>query len=427
MSNNPAQLLKSDNPADRKKGVQLVAKMENEKALRVLMKIYKQDPDDEVRAIAKEMAVPLAKKLREETKQEQPASVVDETDDYEPELPPDSVEVSERTKAKAKGYLDEAMDHQINDDRPKAMRALTKALDTNPNLAKDPFFKSVAASVMAVDAEEAVHMLLNADKRKGIVEQDRQRKTDRANAEHMEIARRHTWATLSIDIALLAAISFLVGFLSIMVLDYTAAANVNSINRQLNGVVDEETGEQVREPEDDREVRERLTERRDVTNDIAEGASAFLGLLVGAGMLATILPNAVLQGVVVQPIATRMLKGEGTMAFAVYNIINAYIIPMIVMGAAFILICIIVFLVGAPLIIAVFGIPGVISLVSLILTLRIWAAVGKTYKIGLANGIIAIIIASIPVSIVISFIGGVIGGIIMATAATLFEAFSSAI
>ncbi len=391
-------------------GIRVVAGMRNEKALRVLMKIYKQDPDEEVRQLAKKGASVVAERLREL----KAAQEAEEAAAYEDPLAVEDVEVSERDERRAKEYLNEAMDHQMVEDREKAMTALKKALDANPNLAKDNYFQSVAGTVMdEEDSEDAVRALVRDDKRKNVAQEDRKRKVDAEIADHMATAEKFTWASLMIDIALFSLVMFLGGLLSVMVIDFSAEQRINQLTATLEGTTTSD-GEVVPpdlDPNnpDDAEAIIRTETNREVAIVVMEVMNVGLGALFGVTLLFMTLPALISYGLVMNPVATRLFDGNGTATYAIHNLLNVYITPSLVAFAVVIVVALLVFFVGVPLGVGLIMIGGILGVISLVVTIRMLLAISKTYKFGLGPAILTAIVASIPANIIMAVIGAVFG------------------
>ncbi|MEO0565739.1 MAG: hypothetical protein AAF125_26765, partial [Chloroflexota bacterium] len=339
MSTNPAELLRSSNPQERMQGIRIVAKMQNEKALRVLVKLYKEDPDEQVREFARRGAAFVANKLQEgdvpadeapAEPEPEPEPAYDPLENWEP------VEVEPKDEKRARSYIDEAMDHQMGDRSEKAIAALTKALTANPNLRTDNYFLSIAGATLGMDERDAVRTLLSADKRKNLLAEGEQAKLNAATADHMAEAEKHTWNTLTVDIAIFAAILFLGGLLSLLVVDYGAGVQVNNLESRLNGTIDTETGavitpplDPVENPETFASLQESLAIATGIQSGLNAGIAFGVAFLLAAGML----PSVLLLGFIVHPISMRLLNGQGTALYGVFNLLNAYNIPLVVMFA----------------------------------------------------------------------------------------------
>jgi len=420
MTINPTVYLKSLDPEKRKQGIRAVANMGTEKSLRVLVKIYREDPDEAVREMARRGAVYVSKKLKQEPPSdeavdgdeateaaedmpEEPEEEPFELDDYEP------VEVSDANIARAKQYIDEALSHQMNDAKPKAIQALGKALQTNPNLRTDNYFQSVASSVMEMEPAAAIATLLSADRRRNVVASQREQALSEEAAEHLATAQKHTWGTLILDIAIFSTIIFAGCLIAVLVIDYTAGIRVSSIEAKLAAGV-----------EDPVEA-SRLQEQQLVASAVAEAVNPLAGAGLGVGMLLALLPSLIVFGVVLQPVATRMFDGSGTAPYALFKLLGIYNFPMIGFFIAVALAALLVFIVGAPPLAGVVVVGGAFGLVSLLVTIRTWSAVGQAYNFGFVKGFLASLVAGIPANIILSIVLTVLSVLFGA----VFAAFAS--
>src|SRR5688500_999956 len=112
------QLIESANPADRKKAIQMLAKMGGPEAIRYLGIIYKQESDPEVKALTVSPGKYIKKQQTSENVAAQMptrAPVVEdyaEDDEPEPEVEEEYVPivVSESKQSQARGLMDRALD-----------------------------------------------------------------------------------------------------------------------------------------------------------------------------------------------------------------------------------------------------------------------------------------------------------------------------
>ncbi len=416
-SRKPAELLQSDNPEDRKQGIRLVAQMRSEKALKVLVKFYKQDPDEDVREIAKRAASHVSQKLREAENappEPEPDADQDEPDEDEAEEDLGPVEVSPQNKKRADGYMGAAMDHQANADRQKAITALKKALDANPNLRTDSYFQSMAAAITGMEPDEAVRALRSDKKRERLIQAEANELIEAEQAEHMAQAQKHTWETLAIDIGLFVLILFMGGLLSVLVIEYGAGVQIDQLQaeiEQLQNPVDDE-GNPATPPEDAQQQIAQAEARLTIAGLFADGFGPVVGLTVGLALVMAFVPGVIVMGYVLNPISQRLFNGEGTTHYTIFNLLSAYNMPMIAIFAVVIIGAILIFLVGVPLLIGLGIVAGLVSLISLIITLRVIGATAKAYNFGFVQALIAVILANIPVSIFQSIVAGVVSGIL---------------
>lgn len=415
-----AELLKSSNPAHRKSGIKQLMKLENEQALKVLIKMYKTDPDPEIQVLAKKAAAVIAKKLKAA---EAPAP------EPEPEYEYDSddarivtdVEVSEADQNRARGYMDAAL--SLGDDREKAMKSLVKALKLDPNLQNDNFFLGVATSVLGVDNEEAIRILTSSDRQKAIAQGRQQQAVEQAAQEHLENAQKYTWDKITIDVALFALVLFLGVILMFMVYDYGADAAVAGARATLQEAANPSDPEDPPPPLS-AEKRANLNAKINTMTGVGNALSLGWGALLAVGVTVAYVPTLFVFLFVTHPIASRMMGGIGTLPYMVYKAMGAHTVPLIIMYILLIIVGILVFFLNVPLGIGAMIVPGVIGLFSFIISLRMLGAIGNAYHFSFGKALITAIIANIPASIVTGVIGFGLSLVLSASIMALVESVS---
>jgi tetratricopeptide (TPR) repeat protein len=429
VSNNPLELLKSANPTDRKKGIKLVAQMGNEKALRVLMKIYKEDEDPEVSAYAKKGAEFVAKKIREAESEPEPEPApppppakpepAADDDDDEEEGEATEVEVSNADMKRAQGYMDEALSHQMNGDREKAITALAKALRYNPNLERDPYFNNIAGAAVGVGALEAINILKNEEKRKSAIDADRKQKSSTSSYEHLNTAQSHTWGKSAIDIVLLGIILFVGPLLMIMVADYSATTKAETLAFQINnqGRVDDE-GEPLADPIAEEKLPRQIMAQQ-TAQAFSEAFSTGIGAMLGITTVLTVLPALLIFGLVTHPVAQRLMNGNGTSGYLIHNLLSAYTSPTLIIFVLLAVIMILTFNVGIPVPIGFAIMGGIVGLGTLVISLRAIGGIAKTYEMSFVKAFITAIIANIPASIVQGIVIGIGSAVLGAFVASI--------
>lgn len=426
MSSDPAQLIRSDDPRDRMKGIKMVARLQNERALRVLASLAENDGDAEVREFAKKGARYVAKKLDEKG-----ALEIDIPEpEPEEELPAEPVEVSARDEKRAQEYVASAFSMHIDGDNPKAIQELTKALKVNPNLRFDQYFMGVASSVTGMESQEAVKALTSEKKRKGLADKDAQQKTEKALSDHMSTAERHTWGTLSLDIGILAAIVFLGMLFTILMVPY--AGNI-ALSNQIQQAVDEEIEltEGVRNVTFSEEEREELATELTAQAEAGESVvqrRTFLQLVnFGVAILfATGAALSTVGSVVVYAIASHFvvnaMGGEGKMPYTVHNIVGAYPIPMLVMYGLLIASLLVIFLLGVPARFAPLVLAGSVAVVLLVISIRVGNRLRKSYyNLSFMQSSMAGFIAGIPSGLVTLLVYGLVFFLFVQLNGTLWQ------
>ncbi len=414
-SKDPASLIRSTNPNDRMQGVKMVARLQNERALRVLLQLANNDENPEVRAFARKGAKYVAKKMDEagrldvdhvETQVKVDAVVDDDPpieEDYDDE-PQGEVEVSQRQIDRAQGYLDEATDHHMAGRNDKAVKAMSKAVETNPNLRLNEYFKSLATSVTGMEGADAIRSLTSSKKRQVLLDANEQKAVSAGLAEHMSEANKHTWGTLGIDLGILSAIVFLGMFFSVLLVNYTG----NSWVTRTNGMIEEARAN----PDIDPEEVDALDILATVVAAVEGVVSIFtlpLALGLAIGTLLMVLASVLANGIFGHLIA-RALGGEGTTPYLIYHLVGAYQLPLLILYVLFMIGLILMFIVGMPFTIVGYALGGLSTLVLLVLSLRVIGRINRAYfGLGFGKAYLTQLIAGVPVAIILLIIGGVVG------------------
>ncbi len=403
-----ALLLKSRNPEDRKKAVKMLAKRQDEASLKVLAQIYKTDSDADVRDLAQKSARYVLAKLKEAKESggatdsgggsaspftADPAVVV-----------PKKVKVTEKDIERAKSFTAEALDHNMRGDNAKAIKALERALRTNPNLKTDAYFKSVASSVTELDGEAAVETLMVGEKRQEILEAEKDQARSAAQKEHLKNAEKVTWSAVGFDVVVLTVVLLVGTIISGFVVKQLAATRSNALGPQIEAALaaDEVNSEEVA----------RLSVEQEIAAGVFTVLSVPLVLAGSFGLWLTTVISLYAQAFFIHLVAVNLFKGAGTMPFLFNRLTTLYssripiIFGIVILGAVF------AFVAGAPSLIIGQIAGGAIGLVNLVISLQAIARVGSAYNFGFLMGCFTTLVASIPYSIVTGIIFGIIGFIL---------------
>ena len=236
------------------------------------------------------------------------------------------VEVDEKTEQRAQDYVNEAMDHNFSGDREKALKALTKALKTNPNLQIDEYFLSVASDVTGMDGNEAI-----GGHEQGPAAATRQAgRTARARAVHPGTHEHRGGLHLGVcqlDIAILSAIAFFGMFFTMLAINYTANTFVNNAVADIEAQIEEAGGR----GELNEESLEQMARNETQVESVREILGIFdpaLGSVMGLTVLLSLLTTVFTLGFVGHYIA-QSFGGKGTVPYLIHNIIGAYQVPML--------------------------------------------------------------------------------------------------
>ena len=428
MSTNPAELLRSNNPKDRAQGIKIVAKMQDERALRILWQMAEADDDPRVRDYAQKGARYVAAKMEEHGEDPNAvlATLAPAADAPPPAPPPfQPVEVSEKAENRAQHYVSEALDHNFNDDREKALKALTKALKTNPNLQLDEYFLSVASSVTNLENAEALAAITSDQRRQGLVNADVQAKQEQSVSEHMNTAKGFTWTSLGLDVGILSAIAFLGMFFTILTIGYSANVFVDSAEAENNTKI-EEAGGRSQLGEEALEEVDRVEAQIEAVRELLGVFGLGLGAVMGLTVLLSVLTTVLMLGLVGHFIALA-LGGHGTIPYLMHNIVSAYQTPLLMLFGWMILATFLLF-VGRFISVWFGGLVAVGAvLITLAMGFRASGGFRKAYQLNLMKGQVAYFVAGIPAVLATAGVVFILYALLTPFYAGLLESMGSAL
>ena len=166
--------LQSENPRDRVEAIKAIANSGDRANLPYLKGIVENDPDPRLRDYARKAARHLFTSTEEtgieQVPPQQRREPVQERELRPPEKvaasppPPRAVPPAERSSAETK--IQRALSLHMNGNTQKALKAFTKGLDLDPNIANETFTRSVASELTGLDPDEAIAKLMDSEERK---------------------------------------------------------------------------------------------------------------------------------------------------------------------------------------------------------------------------------------------------------------------
>jgi len=289
------QLIESADPLDRKKAVQMLAKMGGPEAIRYLGIIYKQDHDAEV----KDLAVQAGKYIkRQQAKEVAPAPTSaapfiedDEEDEPQPEVDDvyEPVVVPEGKQTQAKGMMDRALDLSMHGEKDKAIEAMSKAFKVNPNLRLDSYYMGIAMDVMGLDKNATTRLLTDDPKSR---KQKNKLKNDGSGG-----TEDVTWETALIDLTLYYVIIAGIAIVGMVLIVQAFTNGFAAMSTSCEGCT----------PQQIRNLTSMVQSFRSLTG-VGVLASVLYGLIVAAVNIVMLLIYYVFMHVV----ATMLLGGDGT-------------------------------------------------------------------------------------------------------------------
>lgn len=156
MDRETIKALKSADVNKRKDAIKLLAKSLNPEAFPLLADVYRNDPDADVRELARKAGVYIKKNTAQDFMM-----------NAEPEVDavplPSEIKVSATAAERAKTYLSQAFDVEVRGDLILGIKLLQKALKADPRLVYDVTARTLASSLTGLPEDEALRQLTHAD------------------------------------------------------------------------------------------------------------------------------------------------------------------------------------------------------------------------------------------------------------------------
>ncbi|MFW5771687.1 MAG: hypothetical protein ACOCZH_00080 [Phototrophicaceae bacterium] len=197
MGKQERKMLKSKDVDERKRAVRAVARAVDKSALRQLAFMAGDDPDKEVRRLARAAGIYIRQQLGE---------IPDKVDENGE---PVSVNVDDRTAALAQRYLEVAMSANMAGERARVLKLLSKAISLNPNLRDEPYFVSLAEQATRLDGPAAIEAVNDAQRLQETERQEVEQRRRSAASEHQATISQANWRDVLFDLSMVAVISFI--------------------------------------------------------------------------------------------------------------------------------------------------------------------------------------------------------------------------
>ncbi len=219
MINQYIQQLRSSDAGTRRQAIIALGKSNDPSALSHLADSYRGDPDPSLRELALkagrylkqqigDAAPPAAAERAPRTKEtsERIRRQVEEDDEDEvetstkpePIVLPRKV-VTSRDIATSKGYIDAALTQYELGANGKAVKLLKQAIDVNPDIIKDNYFLSVAASATNRSGEDSIRFLLDKGEVSSFARESARDQVRQRKSKHLESARGTSWGGVGLE------------------------------------------------------------------------------------------------------------------------------------------------------------------------------------------------------------------------------------
>ncbi|MBE0688551.1 MAG: HEAT repeat domain-containing protein, partial [Anaerolineae bacterium] len=305
------QQLKSEDAARRREAIVALGKSNDPSALQPLAEVYRNDPEPALR----DLALKAGRYLRQHTSQDVSSAgqsgagsssassrLKEELSSYETEHSASSRQnivrrkvVSPADVTRSRSYVDEALSHNMNDDNARALKALRKALELNPNIQDDGFFVSVAGAVTGDSGQAAISFILDQQQAKEFVKESLRHQKSVQTAMHLETAEKSRWSAVTLELVIYMFINVL-GTVIMFFIFTESIANLPADSETLA-------------PAQASELRAMVSSFTLVTSVIVGVISAVASAI-----------NLFVQGAAIHFVATRMFQGKGTMRYMLDNL-----------------------------------------------------------------------------------------------------------
>lgn len=166
------RLLKSSRPEEREQAIKALAQSKDPSALPYLADIYRNDPDESLRELARKAGVYIKKNSGSDSPAPLPNVpraedlygghddiVLPVSDDLAPKPKGKEKVVSEAKRLQARGFLEQGLEASLAGEQKRAYQLLQKAVKLNPNLAADAYSRSAISSITGLPHERAMEQL----------------------------------------------------------------------------------------------------------------------------------------------------------------------------------------------------------------------------------------------------------------------------
>ncbi|MCL4248511.1 MAG: hypothetical protein KJ065_10235 [Anaerolineae bacterium] len=283
-----------------------------------LAEVYKNDPEPALR----ELALKAGRYLRQQTQQEPPpvqqvgaaassssasSRLKEELASYEAEdtAKASAIPVQRRhvvTQAdidRSKSYLDEALSHNMNGDNARALKALRKALELNPDIKDDGFFVSVAGAVTGDTGQAAINFILDQAQAKEFLKESKRQQKSVQTAMHLETAEKSRWSGVTLELAVFV----LINVFGTLIMFFVFTESISSLSTDSDMISARQAGE-----------------LRSMVASFSLVTGLIVGLISGVGSAV----NLFLQGAAIHFVATTLFGGKGTIRFMLDKLFGLY-------------------------------------------------------------------------------------------------------
>lgn len=371
----------------RKAAIKSLARAKDRNALRKLALLSGDDPDPEVRQLARRAGIYIRQEIGDLPK---PAPEQQSNDNKGGKA--DKIEVDEKNQQRAQKALEAAMTALTREERAGMIKHLRKALSYDPNLRTDAYFQSLCETATGEQAAKAIEMITDDTLYATISEKESQEKTEQALSEHYEKVAVVNWSGVAFDLSVFFLITLLGTILTTFILLQSAQGFMSrydaAVEAWINNEVDED-GEPVELPvveagfQEFSELMSSVSLSRVFVNGLFAAFSAVISLMISC--------------VAIHMMSKMLFKGEGKFPYLLHRWANLFSTRTVAIYLLlFVGISVIFSLGGGFIVFIVLGLVGIIALLTFFKSISI---IAEAYHFGWVKGFVAFVVGMVLVGI----------------------------
>lgn len=176
--------LKDRSPDRRKEAIKAAARAADKKALKTLAMMVEDDPDPDVRELAKRAGVHIRQQIGELPMTPRTNGKSEETPRYN---------VTEENIAKGRKAMDVGVTFMMNGESSKAIKPLREALKYNPNLRYDGYFRNIVESTTGLSGDDAIAQITDAQITRTLADRELSLRKQAALNDHLKEIGKGAW------------------------------------------------------------------------------------------------------------------------------------------------------------------------------------------------------------------------------------------
>ncbi len=396
MSRKEIKQLRHPEPEQRIIAIKAVARSVDRNALKRLAIMSGDDPDADVREMARKAGVYIRQQIGQLPKPPQPE------EKKKANGKPEKIPVDAKAAKNGQHWVTMAMNAQLEEDKGRMIKALQKALRYDPNLQHEAFLISLCEAATGKPGMEAVTALNDTDLYEEIVQAQTEQKKQTTSDDHETMISSATWRDAGLDVALLALIVTVGTIIGLFLQVQSANAYINKVENNLLAVQEARLDGRVQLTDDGDEFfistelnsagKPKLFTLMQPDRDFLEAAERIAEkgisqiLLGGVGMgIAAALGAVVLAGLA-HLLAGRVFRGHGALPYLMHKATSLLAGRVVILLVLAFIGLVVVYDSGGGMQMIFLGAMGVFSL---FIVLSLLGIVRQSYRAALVPGLVA--------------------------------------